>query len=227
YFGAHQLDELWSGMAGSNDGFVHVETPQALQRQVDSSFAVIHSYVLPKVGELQRRASAVGELLALRVTVAADVEHEVADRIGRITTIAKQIVKRWIASGGLVLTERDEQIGEGLLGNIERAHSFAESYEYRMPRRLGVTTVKLCLPFVEPNQRLSWIANFVTQIIGDPAIRVDIEEMLAEMRGTTPGRDRKVFVLAPRQPLAVKPRVIKLRRYFRDGVTLRQSVPSA
>src|SRR5438270_4969471 len=30
YFGAHHLDELWSGMAGSNDGFVHVETPQVL-----------------------------------------------------------------------------------------------------------------------------------------------------------------------------------------------------
>src|SRR5207253_10054093 len=109
--------------------------------------SVIRSYVLPKVGELQSRASEVGELLALRVTVAADVEHEVADRICRITTIAKQIVKSWIASGGLVLTERDQQIGAGLRGNIARAHGFAESYEYRMPRRPGVTTVELCLPF--------------------------------------------------------------------------------
>src|SRR5207248_6556615 len=117
HFKAHELYELRSGTARSDDRFFHSEAIHTLQRKIKSAFAVIHGHILPEIGELQPRASVVGELLALGVAVSADVKHQVPDGISRIPAVTAQIVESCIASNGLILAEGNQQICEWLFGN--------------------------------------------------------------------------------------------------------------
>ncbi len=63
--------------------------------------------------------------------------------------------------------------------------------------------VQFGFPCIQQRQRLLRIANLIAEIVGDPAIGVDVVEMLMQMLGQKPGDDREVLVMRVRQPRAV------------------------
>jgi hypothetical protein len=64
-----------------------------------------------------------------------------------------------------------------------------------MPRASGVTGVQLGFPLIEQLQRSIGVADFIAQVVGDPAIRINIEEILPQFLRKKPARNRKVFVV--------------------------------
>ena len=89
--------------------------------KIDTAFLEVGADVLPKICELQRGAGVVGKLLALRITVPAEIEDQMSNRIRRVAAIAEQIFEGLITGDGLVLAKGTEQIGELVLGNIKFA----------------------------------------------------------------------------------------------------------
>ena len=87
--------------------------------KIDAAFGVVDGDVLPEVCQLQRGAGVVGKLLALGIAITAEVEHEMADGIGGVTTVGKHVGEGLEASDGLILAEGAEEIGEFVLGNVE------------------------------------------------------------------------------------------------------------
>ena len=65
---------------------------QRFQRNVDAALFQIARHILPEIRELQRRARRVGKLLALGVAIAAQIQHQAADRIRRIAAIIEHVI---------------------------------------------------------------------------------------------------------------------------------------
>ena len=152
---------------------------------------------------MQGGAGEVGKLLALGVAVSAEVEHEMADGIRGVAAIGQDVVESFEAGDGLILAEGDEQVGEFVLGNVEKADGFRERDEDGMLRDAFVAGVEFALPLVEQFERGGGVADFVAQIVGDAAVGVDVEEMLAQAAGKKPAGDGEVFVVGAGEAGAV------------------------
>ena len=109
--------------------------------------------VLPEIGELQRRASGVGKPLALGVAIAAQIQHQPADGIGRIAAILEHVVPGFVALHGLVLAKGREQIAKRLDGNVEGSHGRRERDENGMRGSSRVAQIQLPLPPVQQFER--------------------------------------------------------------------------
>ena len=177
--------------------------PQIFERQIDSAFGVIDAYVLPEVCQLQCGASVVGKLLALGIVIAAEVEDEMSDGIRRIAAVGENVVESFEAGDGLVLAEGDEEIGKFVLRDVELVDSLGQGDENRMARIALVAGVEFGLPFIEQGQGGRGVADFVAQIVGDAAVGVDVEEILAQVFGQKPGGDGKILVVGAGQVAAV------------------------
>src|SRR5258708_19145417 len=125
----HELKELRRRAALRDVFFGHAEVAQIFKRKIDASFAVVNGNVLPEIGELQRGAGAVRKLLAFGVTVAAEVEQKMSNRIGGITAIAQNVGESVKARDGLVLTKSNQQIGKFVFRNIALANRLRERDE--------------------------------------------------------------------------------------------------
>jgi hypothetical protein len=101
-----------------------------------------------------------------------------AHRIRREMAVADQVFECFVTRDGLVLTKRLQQIHERLSRNIELAHCPRQRHEHGMAREAVIAGIEFGLPFVKQLQRGCGIAYFVTQIVGDAAVGVDIEEVL-------------------------------------------------
>ena len=82
-----------------------------------------------------------------------------------------------------------------MLGDVELADGFRESYEYRMLRSAVVAGVEFALPLIEEFERGGGVSDFVAEIVGDAAVGVDVEEMLAQAAGKEPAGDGEIFVM--------------------------------
>src|SRR5258708_25997573 len=112
-----------------------------------------------------------------------------ADRIRRVVAIAEQIVESFVAVHGLVLAKRGQQVGEGLFWDVELAYGRGQGDEYGVARTSLIAGVEFRLPFVEQEERCPAIAGFVSEVVGDAAVGVDVEEMLPQALGEKPGGD--------------------------------------
>ena len=65
------------------------------------------------------------------VAIAAEIQHQAADRICGIDAVADHVVPVRVALDRLILPERFQQIGKGLLGNVFRDDRFAQRDEDR------------------------------------------------------------------------------------------------
>ena len=202
-FELHHGVEGWCVLIARDVVFANVEATKIFERQIDAALGVVDADILPEVGELQCRAGEVGKLLALGVTVSAEVEHEMADGIGRVAAIGQDVVERFEARDGLILAEGAEQIGELVFGNVELADGFGQSYEHRMFGGAFVTGVEFALPLVQQFERGGNVADFVAQVVGDAAVGVDVEEMLAQAAREEPASHGEVFVVRASQSGAV------------------------
>src|ERR1700747_1364983 len=72
-----------------------------------------------------------------------------------------------------------------------------------MTRGSGVAGVQLCLPLVKQFQRRRRVADFVAQIVGNTAIGVDVEKMLAETTRQEPGCYGEVLVVGAGQATTI------------------------
>ena len=191
-------------LAVANRFFAHAEAPQILQRKINPSLVIVHAHVLPEIRQLQRGASVVGKPLPLGIAIAAQVQHQMPHRIRRIAAVAQQIVERLVAADTLILPERGQQIGELCLG-ISNSRTVSASATNTGCRRMiaVVAGIQLRFPLVEQLQRCGRVANLIAQIVGDAAIGINIEEMLAQPLGKKPGSDRKILVVRARQPPAI------------------------
>ena len=114
--------------------FRHSEGSQVFERKINAAFCVIHTDVLPEIGELQRSACVIRELLALRIAISAQVQHQMANRISRVMAVSENIIERLESRDRLILTEGGQQVRELVLGNIELPHGFRQGDEHRMFR---------------------------------------------------------------------------------------------
>ncbi len=133
-FELHHLQECGRRSTLRNVVFAHAVLRKVLQRKVDAPLAVVDGDVLPEIRQLQGSAGVVGELLALGVAIAAQVQHQMSYGIGGILAIAEHVGERRIAGRRLVLTKSGKQIGEFVLRNVQLAHGLPQSDEDRMPR---------------------------------------------------------------------------------------------
>src|SRR5271155_5379835 len=104
-FKLHHLAKICRIVAVANGFFTNPKTAQILERKIDSPPDKIRTHVLPEVCQLQGSARVVGEQLAFIISVPAEVEHQVPDRICRILAVAKQLVERLVAAHSLVPPE--------------------------------------------------------------------------------------------------------------------------
>src|SRR5579864_8877023 len=126
-----------------------------------------------------------------------------ADRIRRVTTVGQNVVKGFKASDGLILAESAQEIGEFMFGDIELAHGLGKSHKNRMSRVAVVTGVELTLPLIQQCERGGGITDFVAEVVGDAAVGVDVEEMLAQPARKKPAGDGEILVVRAGQPGAV------------------------
>ena len=169
--------ELWSGHT-ERDGLVaDAKAAHVFLRQIDAVLGEVHAHILPEVGELQGRAGQVGEPEIFIDFVgghfAAGIEHQAADGIGRVATVAQYLVHGGVTRDRLVLAEGDEQIGERLFGNVAGADGLGQRDKDRMTRPAFVAGVELAPPQIEKREGYGAVAYLVTQIVRDAAVGVD------------------------------------------------------
>src|SRR5205085_6319137 len=132
------------------------------------AFVIVGADVLPEIRELQRGAGEIGKLLALRITISAEIEHEMADRIGGVAAVSEQVVEGFVARDGLVLAEGGEQIGELMPRNVEFADGAGEGNKNGMARVAVVAGVEFGFPLIEQLQGGCGTSSFIAEIVGDP-----------------------------------------------------------
>ena len=97
--------------------------------QVDPAAAVVDAEVLPEVGQLQRRAQAVGRLLDVAAAMAGDAEDEAADRVRRAAAVVEDPGPLGVAPRLDVLPERAQQIVEQLDVELAQAPGLGDGGE--------------------------------------------------------------------------------------------------
>ncbi len=90
-----------------------------------------------------------------------------------------------------------------MLRNVELFHRFGERDEHRMFRDALIAGVEVGLPLVEQFQRDSRVAHFIAEVVGNAAVSVDVEEVLAQAAGKKPAGDGEIFVMSAGQAGAV------------------------
>src|ERR1019366_9289394 len=225
-FELHHRAKGWCVLVIRDVALADVEAAKIFERKIDTALFVIDADVLPEVGELQCRAGEVGELLALGVAVSAKVEYEMADRIRGIAAIGQHVVESFEACDSLILAEGAEQVGKLVLGNGELAYGLGQSDEDRMSWSAVVTGVEFALPLIQQFERGGGVADFVAQVVGDAAVGVEVEEMLAEAAGKKPAGDGKILVVGAGQAGAVFSGFGDCGRSGRDGVVGGQAAPA-
>src|SRR5579864_1881708 len=123
-FELHHLAKRGSILFLRDRVFRNVETPEILERQINSAFFVIDRNVLPEICQLKGGAGVVGKLLALGIAVSAEIKYEMSNGISRVAAIAKNIVEGVEARDGLILTEGNQEIRKLMLGNVELPYRF-------------------------------------------------------------------------------------------------------
>src|SRR5882762_11512336 len=89
-----------------------------------------------------------------------------------------------------------------------------------------VAGVQFGFPLIQELEGGGCVADFVAEIVGDSAVRIQVEKVLAETRGQKPGGYREIFVMGARQAFTVCSRFGLGRGCFRDGVLGRKSAPA-
>src|SRR5579859_5066658 len=82
------------------------------------------------------------------------------------------------------------------------------------------------LPLVEEFKRRRSVADFIAKIVGDAAIGINIEEMLAQTARQKPRCYGKVFVVCAGETSAVLAGLFKRGRLGWNGVTRGQAAPA-
>jgi len=103
---------------------------------------------------------------------------------------------------------------------------FRQRDKDRMLGMAVIAGIQFGFPLIEQCQRGPSVSDFVTQIIGDAAVGVDIAEVLAEAARKKPGGDGKILVMAAGQTAAVFAGLLGRRCGSGDRVVGREATPA-
>src|SRR5271155_636041 len=95
-----------------------------------------------------------------------------------------------------------------------------------MPRASAITGVQLGFPLIEQLQGSIAVTDFIAQVVGDPAIRINIKKILPQLLRKKPARNRKVFVVRAGQTTAVLLCLTQARSFLGNGILSRKTRPS-
>ena len=126
-----------------------------------------------------------------------------SDGIGGVLAVGQDVIESLEAGDGLILTKGDEQVGEFVFGDVEFADGIFQRDEYGMFGWAFVAGVKFTLPLVEEFEGGGGVADFVAEVVGDAAVGVDVEEMLAQAAGKKPAGDGEILVVGAGEAGAV------------------------
>lgn len=124
-------------------------------RNIDPAAGRILGHVLPVLGELEPAADRIGKAEALGRRRAEDMEHEVADGVGRELAVGEEVVDRLVALDLLILAVGVDQPAEGLGGDPAFADGRREAAYERMGRGTGVDLLELVIEPVEQFEAVS------------------------------------------------------------------------
>ena len=93
-------------------------------------------------------------------------------------------------------------------------------------RGAAVAKPELFAPPVEQRERLSPVAGFVAEIVGNAAVRINGMEVLAEPRGEEPAGDMEIFVMGFGQAAAPGLRLPEHGRFGGRAILGRQGGPA-
>ena len=167
---------------------------RSFQREIDSPFGVIDGHVLPEVRQLQGGAGEIGELLPFGIAIAAQVQHQMSDRIGRVLAITRHI-------GECRIARSSDPAGTRSAGSQTAARNVKLAHGRRLERRIQDAAgsprsmLQLALPTGRAAPATVPVSHLVTQIVRDAAVGIDIEKMLAQPLGQQPGYDREILVM--------------------------------
>src|SRR5579871_3988079 len=165
-------------------------------------------------------------MLALGILVSAEIKHKMAHRICRVLAVSKHIVEGLEAGDSLILTKGDQQIGKFMLRNFKLAHRFCQRDKYRMLWRSLVTGVKFTLPLIEKFERGGCIADFIAEIVRDPAVRVHVVKVLTQPGWKKPCGNGEIFVMRAGKLGAVSLSLFEARCCRRDRIARRKAAPA-
>ncbi len=94
---------------------------------------------------------------------------------------------------------------ERLGREFELADRLGQGDEDGMSGPAGIAGVQLALPLIEQLEGTRRVTGFVGQVVGPPAVGVNIVEVLAERAGEKPRDDGEVLVVTAGQARAVAP----------------------
>jgi hypothetical protein len=178
------------------------ESVHVFQRDVDATFGIVNSDVLPEVSQLQCGADGIGQFLSDFVSIPEQMQEEPADRVCRIVKISQQIVESLIASNSLILQKSGYEVFERLLGNVVLLDSPAQRYEYGMLRFALVTKVQFFAPpFEKPDGNLR-ITCLISQVIANSTVSIYVVNVLANRAGKQNRAYNKVLVVGSGKLLA-------------------------
>jgi hypothetical protein len=146
------------------------------------------------LGDLERRADAVGERCALRGRFAEHLEHEAPHRIRRVRAVREELGEGRDARRALVAPVGLDQPRERLARERAGSQRRLERAQQRMARLAGEGPVELRLEGVERGRAVALVV--VAQMVREAGEAVDREQVPARVGRQQAQRDREV--LAPR-----------------------------
>jgi hypothetical protein len=205
---------------GLDVGLGHAEVPEVLERDVDPAARQIGRHVLDQARERQAGGQVRGERVQLGRAVAADVQQQVADRLGGLAGVRAQVVPGRVAQRLEVGPEAGHQLDE--LGDRQRQRldRRRQRDEHRVLGRLAeVGLVQQLLPAIELARAPALVGGLVGEVVGHPREREDREDVLAQVGAREDRRHREVVVVGAAQRLAVAVAGADLERgRQRDGL---------
>src|SRR5258708_107269 len=128
------------------------------------------------------------------------------------------MIKGFKAGDDLVLAKGNQKIRKLMLRNVELTHGLSQGNKDGMAGGTLITLVKLGLPLAEQGQRLLGISYFIAQIVGNAAVGIYVEKVLAQPLGQEPCGDRKILVMALGELRTIGLRLPERRSRFRNAV---------
>jgi hypothetical protein len=128
---------------------------------------------LPEIRELQRGANMVGQCRPPGIVRLAEIQHQSADRIGRISAVVQQLIVAVISLDPLVLLEGTQQIKERLRWDGEPPNGRHQRDHHRMRGLPIVAAEEFSPPPGEQTERFFTSGRLVGEVVGPAAISVN------------------------------------------------------
>src|SRR5271165_1450741 len=117
----------------------------------------------------------------MRVAVSTQVEDQMSNRVSRVNAVTEEFFEVPIPGYRLILLKSADQAVEGLYRNLEFFDRALQRHENGMGSIAVVHRFQLIPPPAEQLQTLPRVVDLVPQVVGPPAKRIDVVELLVQV----------------------------------------------